>query len=160
MNALHQQSRLRLAMPLVIALFVPLHAAASPNHLRAMTEADLERVSAQGLTDGAVRQADHAKNASRPDSRQTLDKVTSSLNKQLEFLDAETTMKDVVYEPAHAQAVVNPDGSISTSMPRSIGELNFEHIRVKGNSSGPSFGNISIKGIELTGTTLTLLPRH
>ena len=47
------------------------------------------------------------------------------------------------------------DGSLTLSLPTSIGEIAFNNIRVKG-TEGSSFGSISIKGIDLTGTTITL----
>ena len=85
--------------------------------------------------------------------------VARLLNPVLEVLEAQTTMKDVVYDPANAAAVINKDGSITLRMPSSIGELSFQNIRVKG-SDRPSFGSIFIRGIDLTGTTVTLLLKH
>lgn len=79
------------------------------------------------------------------------------LNPLLMMLDAKTTIKDVVYDIADAGSVINKDGSITLKMPSSIGEISFHDIRIRG-STGPSFGNIDIRGIDLRGTTVTIKP--
>lgn len=165
-RALRKQRKLRLAAALAAALFAPLEAlAAAPvpvaqisaqaepgsRGLLALTEEDLGAVSAQGLTDDLLRHA-----GAKGEGLRALGKLVSAMNPVLDFLDADTSIKDVVYDPARARTVVNPDGSITLSMPSSIGEINFDNIRVKGDHPGASFGSISIKSIDLTGTTLTL----
>lgn len=77
------------------------------------------------------------------------------MNPVLMMLDAKMSIKDVVYDADSAATVVNEDGSITLSLPSSIGEINFENIRVRG-SSGPSFGSIAIRGIDLRGTVVTV----
>jgi hypothetical protein len=81
--------------------------------------------------------------------------ISKLLNPVLGFLEADTSMKNVVYDPSKAAATINKDGSLTLSLPSSIGEIAFNNIRVKG-TEGSSFGSISIKGIDLTGTTITL----
>lgn len=168
-RALRKQRQLRLAAALATALFAPLEVlAVAPapvaqisaqvvepyrSGLMTLSEDDLGSVSAQGLTDDLLRRAG---GGSTGEGVKALGKLVAVMNPVLDFLDADTTVKDVVYDPARAKSVVNPDGSITLSMPCSIGEINFENIRVKGDKDGPSFGNISIKGIDLTGTTVTL----
>jgi hypothetical protein len=78
------------------------------------------------------------------------------VNPVLHFLDADVTVKGISYEASSAQGMVDADGSIRLSMPSTIEEISMEHIRVKGDKSGASFGSISIKNIDLTGTTITL----
>lgn len=73
----------------------------------------------------------------------------------LALFSSQISARDVVYNPANAASVVNPDGSITLSLPSSIGELSFNNIRVMG-STGPNMGTVQIKGIDLAGTTVTL----
>lgn len=94
----------------------------------------------------------------QPDSGlKVLGDMGKLLNPLLMMLDAKTTIKDVVYDIADAGSVINKDGSITLKMPSSIGEISFHDIRIRG-SSGPSFGNIDIRGIDLRGTTVTIKP--
>jgi hypothetical protein len=63
----------------------------------------------------------------------------------------------VVYAANRATSTVNPDGSLSLNLPTTIGEINFNNIRVHGaGPGGPSFGSISMRGIDLSGTVISL----
>ena len=174
-EALRKQRNLRLAAAIATALLSPLEAYAivpipvtevalqvpvleDPHGLRTMTEEDLDRVSAQGLSEDLTSQL--AKHASKGSGVEVLGNIAKLLNPILGVLEAEITMRDVVYDPTNAAAVINKDGSITLRMPSSIGELNFQDIRVKGSNGGPSFGRIFIHGIDLTGTTVTLSHAH
>lgn len=172
-DALRKQRNLRLAATLATALLVPLEAYATatapPTHitssisepethsgLRAMTAEELDGVSAQGLMDDFLHRSSNEKADGK--GLGVLGDINKIFNPLLGFLEAETTIKNVVYDPSNASAVINKNGSITLSMPSSIGELSFQHIRVRG-SAGPSFGSIFIKDIDLRGTTLTLTPK-
>ncbi|QDZ29429.1 hypothetical protein [Noviherbaspirillum sp. UKPF54] len=167
-RALRKQRQLRLAAALVTALVAPIEAlAVAPapaapvsvqtagqegrGGLLALSEDDLGEIAAQGLDDSLLHQV-----RSKDGGVKTLGKLVTAMNPVLDFLEADTTIKDVAYDPARARTTVNPDGSITLSMPSSIGEINFDNIRVKGDTSGASFGSISIKAIDFTGTTLTV----
>lgn len=168
-DALRAQRNLRLAAVVATALLAPLEALAASQAsvpvsvsrtaeddaqgMRAMTEDDLEKISGQGWLEMA---AHNARQEGRGGVR-VLGDIARLMNPLFGFLDAEVTMKDVVYDPANAVATVNADGSIILRMPSSIGEIDFDNIRVRG-TRGPSFGSISIKNIDLTGTTVTLSP--
>jgi len=124
--------------------------------MQAMDEEELGSTSAQGLNDdlvAAVKQ--HAKG----NGLEIVGDMAKILNPVLGFLESDTSMKNVVYDPSKAAATINKDGSMTLSLPTSIGELNFNNIRVKG-SDGPSFGSIQIKNIDLTGTTITVGFHH
>ena len=142
--------------------------------LRPLTEQELSEVSAQGLLDDNLSQwlnltsefgyttpiqniSNNSMSLIHKSSSglQVLGDLATLLNPLLMFLDANTTVKDVAYSPANASAVINKDGSITLSLPSSIGEISFENIRVEG-TTGPSFGSIDIKNINLTGTTVTV----
>ena len=175
--ALRAQRNLRLAASLVTAMIAPLHAYASApepvirsvqqdfaenpkKSMTAMSEDDLDGVSAQGLNNELleiVRNKDNDKNS----GIEVLGKMAKLMNPLLAFLDADTSMKDVVYDPNKAAAVVNADGSITLSMPSSIGEISFKNIRpvAAGGIGGPSMGSITLRDIQFNNTKITLSHR-
>lgn len=167
-RALKKQRHLRLVAAFATAMLAPLEAlaagpmppvessveASAPAHaIHALTDDDLDAVSAAGLPDIVVRHLDRDKSAGGVEQLRTLAAI---VNPVLNFLDADTTIKGVTYDPANAKTLVNPDGSITLSMPSTIGEIAFDNIRVRGDRSGASFGSIRLTDIDLTGTTITL----
>lgn len=167
-EALRKQRRLRMAAAIAASLLAPLEtyaasalpaaaltasapAGASGRALRALSEEELGDTSAQGLSDDLVSAVKHA----RGNSLEVVGEMGKLLNPVLGFLEADTTMKNVVYDPSKAAATLNKDGTLTLSLPSSIGEIAFNNIRVRG-TEGSSFGSISIKGIDLTGTSITV----
>lgn len=171
--ALGTQRKLRIAASLVAAMLAPLHAyadtpasttliaqneAAQAPHSKmlAMTEADLDAVSAQGLNDDLleiVTNQSHDKDSGTV----VLGKLVKAMNPILGFLDADTSIKGVVYDHQRSMAIMNPNGSITLGLPVSIREISFNHIRPMGSSAnGPSFGSISLKDIQFNNTKITL----
>ncbi len=174
--ALRAQRNLRLAASLVTAMLAPLQAyAASPTAvpvtqstqtdtaaqpkkgMAAMSDADMDGVSAQGLNNELLELVtkDHT---GKGDGVQVLGKMAKLMNPLLAFLEADTSMKDVVYDPNKAAAVVNPDGSITLSLPSSIGEISFKNIRpvAAGSVGGPSMGSITLRDIQFNNTKITI----
>ncbi|MFI4939669.1 MAG: hypothetical protein ACHP7O_04895 [Burkholderiales bacterium] len=92
--------------------------------------------------------------SSQTSGRQILGDMVTLANPLLLLLSADTTVKDVVFGNA-ATPVFNKDGSVALSVPNWIGDVNFQNIRVAGNT-GTFFGSMDIQNINLTGTTLTL----
>jgi len=167
-RALKKQRDLRLIAAFATAMFAPLEAlAAGPlppvevsvpatapaRTVYALSDEDLEAVSAAGLPE-VVRQLYFDR--SKGDGIDQLRALAGVVNPVLNFLDADVTVRGISYDASLAQTVVNPDGSIRLSMPSTIDEISLENIRVKGDRSGASFGSISLKNIDLTGTTITL----
>lgn len=175
-TALRAQRNLRLAASLLTAMMAPLQAyAAAPTAvpvtqstqndtaetpkktMTAMTEADMDGVSAQGLNNELLEiiSKDHTEKGG---GVEVLGKMAKLFNPLLAFLEADTSMKDVVYDPAKAAAVVNPDGSITLSLPSSIGELSFKNIRpvAAGSVGGPSMGSITLRDIQFNNTKITI----
>ena len=124
--------------------------------LQAMSEEELGDTSAQGLNDDLVAAV---KQQAKSNGLEIVGDMAKILNPVLGFLESDASMKDVVYDPSKAAATINKDGSMTLNLPTSIGEINFNNIRVKG-SDGPSFGSIQIKNIDLTGTTITVGFHH
>lgn len=163
-RALKKQRDLRLIAAFATAMFAPLEAlAAAPlppveasvqaATVQELTDDDLDAVSAAGLPD-FVRELYLDK--SKGNGLDQLRALAGMVNPVLHLLDADVTVKGISYEASSAQAIVDPDGSIRLSMPSTIEEISMENIRVKGDKSGASFGSISLKNIDLTGTTITL----
>lgn len=169
---LRRQRNLRMATAVATALLGPLQAfAASPvpvtqvtstqssarsEGLKELSEDEMGDVSAQGSLsqDQLLNLAQHSKDG---DGLEVIKDVAKLLNPVLQMLDSETSMKDVVYDPENAKAVVNKDGSVTLRLPSSIGELSFRNIRVAGDTQGYSLGSIVIKGIDLRGSSVTVL---
>lgn len=173
-DALHKQRSLRLAGSLAAALLAPLEAiamapampppqiavasASQRGGLRALSEEDLSETSAQGLSEELVKRI--ADNRTKNEGLAALGGLAQAFNPLLGLLDADVKLKGVVYDPANATSFLNPDGSITLRMPSTIGELSFERIRIHGASAdAPSFGTISMRDIDLRGTTITLKPK-
>jgi hypothetical protein len=144
--------------------------------MRPMSDAELGEVAGQGgNNDEALRaqaraaerllatlQGSHGNGAGGQGGKQgdqgvqVLGEIATLFNPLLGMLNAKTSMKDVQYDPEHAHAVVNKDGSITFYLPSSIGEIKLENIRVGQDTTGPSFGSVAIHDIDLRGSTITV----
>jgi hypothetical protein len=170
-EALRKQRQVRMAAAIVTAMLAPLETYAvealpaiaasatmlptrpgGAGGLQALSEDELGDTSAQGLDEELLLQV---REQGKQRSLGVSGDVVKLLNPVLGFLQSDVSMKDVVYDPTMAAAAINRDGSLTLRLPSSIGEISFQNIRVKG-SDGPSFGSIAIKGIDLSGTTITL----
>jgi hypothetical protein len=200
-GAVRRQRSLRMAAALATALLGPLHAyaavAAAPaatvstrlpgerepgRGMRALTDAELGEVVAQGRDDDALRdQARQAElrlvalagqgdqlglqaalqnklqNAQPNDGVRVLGELATVFNPLALLLAADTTVRDVSYDPANSHATLNRDGSVTLRLPSTIGEISFRNIRV-GSQPGPTFGSIEIHDIDLRGTTISVKP--
>jgi len=169
-DILRKQRRVRMAAALLGAIFAPLEAyaaeavASAPAAISApaavfpreksLSEHELDAVSAQGLEDDLVRQV---REQLKKNGVEVSGDLAKLVNPVLGVLDADVSVHNVVYAANRASSTVNPDGSLSLNLPTTIGEINFNNIRVHGTApGGPSFGSISMRGIDLTGTVITL----
>jgi hypothetical protein len=200
-GAVRRQRSLRMAAALATALLGPLHAyaavAAAPaagvstriagvregerefgRGLRALSDAELGEVTAQGRDDDALRdqarQAElrlialatqggqqglqsAAQHALPNDGVRVLGELATLFNPLALMLSADTTVRDVSYDPDNSHATLNKDGSVTLRLPSTIGEISFRNIRV-GSHPGPTFGSIEIRDIDLRGTTISVKP--
>ncbi|SDF09152.1 hypothetical protein SAMN05428966_112206 [Massilia sp. PDC64] len=146
--------------------------------MRALSDEELGEVTAQGRNDDALRdQARQAElrlialaaqggqqglqaavqHALPNDGVRVLGELATVFNPLALLLSADTTVRDVRYDPANSHATVNKDGSITLRLPSTIGEISFRNIRV-GSHPGPTFGSIEIHDIDLRGTTISVKP--
>ncbi|MCS0608309.1 hypothetical protein NX773_09040 [Massilia solisilvae] len=184
-GAMRRQRNLRMAAALAGALLAPVQAlaasagAAPPVVQRGMTalsDAELGKVAGQGAGEDGLRlQAQHAErllaalqqlhaNAAASQhgkhddngGARVLAQLATLFNPMAGLLNADVSVKDVKVDPAQARAVVNKDGSVTFYLPSSIGEIQLRNIRVGRSASGPSFGSLQIRDIDLRGTSLTV----
>ena len=146
--------------------------------MRALSDEELGEVTAQGRNDDALRdQARQAElrlialaaqggrqglqtavqHALPNDGVRVLGELATVFNPLALLLTADTTVRNVSYDPANSHATVNKDGSITLRLPSTIGEISFRNIRV-GSHPGPTFGSIEIHDIDLRGTTISVKP--
>ena len=146
--------------------------------MHALSDAELGDVSAQGRNDDALR--DQARQAELRlialaaqngqqglqtalqhtlpnDGVRVLGELATLFNPLALMLSADTTVRDVSYDPDKSHATLNKDGSVTLRLPSTIGEISFRNIRV-GSHPGPTFGSIEIHDIDLRGTTISVKP--
>lgn len=167
-DVLRRQRRLRTTAAFIGALLAPLQAlamqpavtvaAVAPMPaLRPLDDAQLDEVGGQGLQDELVR---HIRQQLRSHGVDAIGDMAKLVNPLLGILESDLALRGVAFDPANAVTKINADGSITLALPTTIGELSLSNIRIRGtDSAGPSFGSITLKGIDLTGTTITLALR-
>lgn len=126
-------------------------ASVTRSSMRTMTDDDLQAVAAQGIAEDLLKNV----SSNTKDGSKAVTDVVQSLNPLKDVLGADVSVKDIVYDPTTAKSTINADGSVTFTFPSYIGEMNFDNLRVKG-SGDLTFGSITLRGIDLTGTTVTV----
>lgn len=142
--------------------------------LRALSDEELGEIAAQGRDDDALREqalraglqllapavrtGEMAALAHGADDLKVLGDLARLFNPLAALLGAQTSVRDVVYDPANSTAILNKDGSMTLRLPSTIGAILFHNIRVGAATTGPRFGNIDIRNIDLRGTTIVVKP--
>lgn len=143
---------------LMTALLAPLQAHALG--MQTLTDDDMRHVSARGLADRFLQRV--SLYASNGLGIEVLGDMATLLNPFGEafagLIDAETTFKDAVFNPAFPSMLVDRDGSVLIRLPATIGEISFRNIHIRG-SNGASFGSVTVRNIDFTGTTIRV-KRH
>jgi hypothetical protein len=96
-----------------------------------MSDEELGDTSAQGLSDDLVNAVKDAKH----NGLEVMGEISKIAESRAGFSRSRHQMKNVVYDPSKATATINKDGSLTLSLPSSIGEINFDNIRVKGSGA-------------------------
>jgi hypothetical protein len=119
----------------------------------ALNEPELAAVSARGLTqDGLLALVRQAREGADPSALLVL------LAPLLSWLEADLSVRGVVFDPARSSATVHDDGSVSLRLPSSVGELTLARLRVAGDGDGARFGDVVLRGIAFGSTSVTLRP--
>ena len=165
-RALKKQNNLRLAATLVAALLGPFQLASadiqrqqapaiSQSHqqrgLKPLSDSEMSDINAQGF-DETLQSL--FVSAEAGDGVGTMKQLARLVLPVVDSLQAETSMKDVVYDTEHMASSLNPDGSISLRLPSSIGEMRFDNIRVAGAPQSQSMGSLSLQDIDLSQASL------
>lgn len=130
---------------------------ASRGTLHNMSEEELRRVSARGLTEDRLFRV--SRYSASGFGVAVLGDMATLLNPVRSLLEADITFTDAVYNPLNPTALIDSSGSFIMRLPDSIGMISVENIRVRG-SNGKSFGSVTIRDIDLRGTTIRVTVRR
>lgn len=172
-KALRKQNNLRLTATLIAALMMPLQpllasqrtdptsdaAASQPFETRGMqplSELEMSDIHAQGLDQSLQSLFNTAQSG---DGVETMQQLAKLIMPVLDSLEAEQSMKDVVYDTDNISSTLNADGSINVRLPSSIGEMRFDNIRVAGAPTSQSMGSLVVSDIDLSRASLTIKVR-
>ncbi|WP_460843935.1 hypothetical protein [Noviherbaspirillum agri] len=134
-----------------------LSASDSTKALRMLNEEELRRVEAQGLTEDRMFRL--SRYAVGGFGVELLGDMATLLNPVASILDADITFQDAVFNPLNPTVLIDSSGSTIYRVPQTIGVINVDNIRVRG-SNGKSFGSVTIRGIDLRGTTIRVTARR
>lgn len=85
----------------------------------------------------------------REDELGVLNELGTLLLPIRQFLDADVTVTGVTYDH-RPRRVVNHDGNVNLTLPQEIEEIAFRNMRVKGDQSLATFGDLIIQGIRFS----------
>ncbi|GLQ33640.1 hypothetical protein [Litoribrevibacter albus] len=174
-KALRRQSSIRFAATLATAMMMPFQvvkadAARIENDeppaqelqnkpgmggLEPLNELEMDVITAQGLREDLLALIDSPEDA---DGYQTMETVAKIALPVLAMMEADTYIEGVEYDGSPT-AKIHDDGSIELAVPTSIGEVRYENLRVAGAPKSQSFGDITLKNIDFSGTRLVIRPR-
>lgn len=118
-----------------------------------LTEQDLSRVAARGLSDRLFERI--SRFSYHGLAVEVLGDMATLLNPLDILLDADTTFKDTVFNPTSPWMVVDSNGTAYVRLPPTIGEIDIRNIRIPG-SKGTTFGSVTIRNLNTNGTTITI----
>ncbi|HEY0846389.1 MAG TPA: hypothetical protein VGE12_13555 [Noviherbaspirillum sp.] len=121
-----------------------------------MTEEDLSGVHARGFHDRYFDKI--ARYLAHGVAVEVLGDTGLLLNPLPSLLEADITFRDVVFNPNSPWMVSDSNGNAYIRIPQSIGELSIRNIRIAG-SKGASFGSVTIRDIDFTGTIIRVTKR-
>lgn len=167
-KATRRQPMLHLAAILAAAMLAPLqadafepapaaHASGSYGSLRLMSEEELRRVFGQALPEDRLFRASPSMSSGFVIN--TIGDMATLLNPLSSLLDAEASFRDALFNPLNPHVLIDKSGSYMIRVPDSIGMLSFENIRVSDSHSN-TFGSVTIRNIDLRGTTIRVTLRR
>lgn len=182
-KALKKQSRHRLWATLVAMLLGPMSFGAFANQstpseeqapsssqmtqyqgLKALDDLELANIDGQGFRsaqDALKALVNQAQGKDEADQNQlgVLDELAYLLNPIASVLDADISVKGVKQNTSkHTQ--LNADGSIELALPSEIEEIAFRNLRVKGDQSGSTFGDVIVSNIRFSDQSSVRIRTH
>lgn len=130
-RALSNQTRVRFATSLALALLKP---------LQTLAEQGTHEFNAEMDSDGFVQETDE------------LTRLVSPLINSLTTIEGFQALN---YEPNEARAEIRADGSIRLRIPSSLGELQFDRLRIR-SSAAQDHEDLSIADFDLSWAVLTV----
>jgi len=130
--------------------------------LKALGDDELSSIQGQGFQttqqalDNLINQAQGELDE---DQLGALDEIATLLNPIVNVLDADISVSGVKHNP-NAQTKLNADGSLQLALPSEIEEIAFRNLRVKGDTSGRSFGDVVISGIRFSDQSTIRISVH
>jgi len=131
--------------------------------LEPLDDDELSDISAQGIADDYQRRAQNQfrdkddEDAQKQAVLDTVKKLTGSALPFGEILDADVTIGEFEFDQTRSQVTMLADGAIELAMPTRISEISLANIRPKGETTGPSFGSVSMKNIQFSpGSKMTV----
>ena len=152
--------------PIALLLVLPLlHAAARAGEpLQRLDDAELRNVNGQTqpaparvMMRAAPARTTFLRNLFPTFGNHTGGDAQSVLFPLFGILTADVSAKDVNFGSNATALKLNPDGSYTVPLPQTIGELELNNIRINSSDSN-SFGNIQMRGIDLSRTVITITP--
>ncbi|HJV83912.1 MAG TPA: hypothetical protein VJ698_00435 [Noviherbaspirillum sp.] len=122
---------------------------------RSLTEEELRHASARGWPDNLFRTSIVTGNGNVVEMFGDAGRLLSALPSPF---DADIDFRDVIFNPANPNVVMDRNGTALIRVPDSIGEIGIRNIRVRG-ANGTSFGDVVIRNIDLRGTVIRV-SRH
>jgi len=129
----------------------------STMQLRALNDEELRHVAAQGLTED--RMFRFSRYAAGGFGVEVIGDMATLLNPVVSILDADISFQDAVFNPLNPTVLIDSSGSSIYRIPQTVGVISIENIRVRG-SNGKSFGSVTIRDIDLRGTTIRVTSRR
>ena len=130
--------------------------ATQPPPLHPMGDAELRAVSARGLYDRYFDQS--SKYLVDRQAIEVLGTLATVLNPFTSLLDAGFSLKNAVFNPINPFVILGEDGAGLIRLPTTIGEIALREVRIRG-TNGTSFGDVTIRNINLGGTTIRVTRR-
>lgn len=174
-KSLRRQTSIRFAATMVTAMMMPfqvvkadasriendqptaeeLQSKLGAGGMQPLDEMEMDSVTAQGLREDLLGLIANPEDADGVETMETVAKIALPV---FALMEADTYIEGVEYanEP---QATINADGSIELAIPTSIGEIRYENLRVAGAPKSQSFGDLTLKNIDFSGSRLVIRPK-
>jgi len=121
-----------------------------------MGENELRAVSARGLYDRYFDQV--SKYLVQGTTAEVLGSLATLFSPMTNLLEGTFSIKNPSYNPVNPFVIVGEDGAGLIHRPAGVEEIAVREIRMRG-SKGPSFGDVTIRNINLSGTTIRVARR-